>query len=99
LAQLREHLLVPEKDGAEDISDSLPISLIHGFAKIVAKILTTRLAPRMKEIVSITQSAFIKFRSIHDNFMFVRNYARWLHRRKKPSLLFKIDIKKAFDSV
>jgi hypothetical protein len=31
--------------------------------------------------------------------MFVRNYARWLHRRKKASLLFKLDIRKAFDHV
>jgi hypothetical protein len=52
----------------------------------------------MKECVSIAQSSFIKTRSIHNNFIFVRNYARWLHRRKKPSLLFKLDIKKAFDS-
>ena len=92
-------VLVPKKDGAEDITDFRPISLIHGFAKIVAKILSLRLAPHMNDIVSLAQSAFIKKRSIHDNFMFVQNYARWLHRRKKPTLLFKLDIKKAFDSV
>jgi hypothetical protein len=53
----------------------------------------------MKQIVFIAKSAFIKNRSIHDNFMFFRNYARWLHRCKKATLLFKLDSKKAFDHV
>jgi mannosylglycoprotein endo-beta-mannosidase len=68
-------VLLPKKDGAEEITDFRPISLIHGFAKIVAKVLSRRLAPRMNDIVSHSQSAFIKSRSIHDNFMFVHNYA------------------------
>jgi hypothetical protein len=53
----------------------------------------------MNEIVSRSQSAFIKTRTIHDNFMYVRNTARKLHRSKIPSLLIKLDIAKAFDSV
>ena len=31
--------------------------------------------------------------------MYVRNFARRLHKRKTPALLFKLDIRKAFDSV
>jgi hypothetical protein len=38
-------VLILKKDGAEEITDFHPISLIHSFAKIVAKILATRLAP------------------------------------------------------
>ena len=53
----------------------------------------------MNELVSNAQSAFIKKRSIHDNFMYVRNLARKLHKSKTPTLLFKLDIRKAFDSV
>lgn len=45
------------------------------------------------------QSAFIKGRSIHDNFRYVHSTAKDLHARKKPRLLLKIDIAKAFDSV
>ena len=72
-------VLIPKKEGAEEITDYRPISLIHGVSKIVAKILSRRLAPHINDIISQAQSAFIKKRSIHDNFMFVRNYARWLH--------------------
>lgn len=61
--------------------------------------MASRLAPHMPNLVSNAQSAFIKKRSIHDNFMYVRNLARRFHRTKSPTLLLKLDIKKAFDSV
>jgi hypothetical protein len=92
-------VLLPKKEGAEEISDYRPISLIHAVSKIIAKILALRLSPHMDVLVSHAQSAFIKTRSIHDNFMYVRNLARRLHVRKTPTLLFKLDIRKAFDSV
>jgi hypothetical protein len=91
--------LLPKKDGAQSIGDFRPISLIHAVAKIIAKILASRLAPFMNKLTSRAQSAFIKTRSIHDNFLFVRNYARRLQRTKTSALLCKLDIKKAFDSV
>lgn len=37
-----------------------------------------RLAPRLKEIIAMNQSAFIKERSIHDNFRSVQLACRWL---------------------
>ena len=67
--------------------------------KIIAKVRSSLLAPFINNIASNAQSAFIKRRSIHDNFMCVRNFARRLHKCKTPSLLFKLDIRKAFDSV
>ena len=91
--------LLPKKEGAESIGDFRPISLIHAIAKILAKVMALRLAPLMDTLVSHSQSAFIRTRSIHDNFLFVRNFARKLHRNRTPALLFKLDIKKAFDSI
>lgn len=61
-------VLIPKKEGAEEISNFRPISLIHAIAKIIAKMLAMRLAPFMNSLASIAQSAFIKKRSIHDNF-------------------------------
>ena len=63
-------VLIPKKDGAEYISDLRPISLIHAMAKIVAKMMASRLAPFMHVLVSRSQSAFIRTRSVHDNFMY-----------------------------
>jgi mannosylglycoprotein endo-beta-mannosidase len=92
-------VLVPKKDGAEQVSDFRPISLIHGFAKIFSKLLALRLQPLMHKLVSTSLSAFIRGRSIHDNFLYVRSMVRKYHRTRRPMLLFKLDISKAFDSV
>jgi hypothetical protein len=62
-------ILLPKKEGAEAVGDFRPISLIHSFVKIITKTLALRLAPHMHEIVSPCQSAFIKKRTIQDNFM------------------------------
>lgn len=53
----------------------------------------------MNETISKSQSAFIKGRNIHDNFIYVRNMAKRYHINKTPMLLIKLDISKAFDSV
>ena len=92
-------VLVPKHGGAENLASYRPISLIHSVSKLFSKLLSLRLAPSMREIISKSQTAFIKGRSIHDNFIFVRNLARRYHRNRTPMLLIKLDISKAFDSV
>ena len=92
-------ILIPKKEGAESIQDFRPISLIHAVAKIISKLLVLRLAPFLNELVAPCQSAFIKGRAIHDNYLYVRNIARRFHRHKIPALLLKLDVSKAFDSV
>jgi hypothetical protein len=92
--------LLPKKEIAELPDDFRPISLIHSFAKLVTKVLARRLSPHIDHLVSGLQSAFIKKRCIHDNFLYVRNLARAYHQEKKTlALFFKLDITKAFDSV
>ncbi|CAM0949967.1 unnamed protein product [Alopecurus aequalis] len=92
-------ILLPKHAGANTPQEFRPISLIHIFAKITAKILSTRLQPKMNMLISQCQSAFIKGRVIHDNFIYVQSMARVLRQKKIPSLLPKLDISKAFDSV
>jgi hypothetical protein len=53
----------------------------------------------MNDLVSNAQSAFIRKRSIHDNFLYVKNLATRFNKAKIPALLFKLDIHKAFDSI
>jgi mannosylglycoprotein endo-beta-mannosidase len=91
--------LLPKVEGAIELRQFRPISLVHSFAKHVAKLLASRLAPRMPELVGRNQSAFIKGRCIQDNFVLVRQSAVLLHRRKEPSVLLKLDVARAFDSV
>jgi hypothetical protein len=93
-------MLIPKKVDAKLAKDFRPISLVHSFAKLViTKILANRLAPHLNSMVATNQSAFIRGRSIHDNFILVQQTVKVLHRQQVPSLFLKLDISKAFDSV
>ena len=61
-------VLLRKKEEPIVLKDYRPISLMHSFNKLFTKCLAKRLAPRLKEIVKLNQSAFIKGCSIHDNF-------------------------------
>ena len=91
-------ILLPKKSDAMRNGDFRPISLTHIIAKIVSKLLATRLAPYLNQLVSRAQSTFIR-KSIHDNFLYTQNLIQELHRLKIPALFLKLDIAKAFDSV
>lgn len=64
-----------------------------------AKGLALRLVPRMPDIVRANQTAFIRGRRIHENFRTVQLACRWLHARRCPTMLLKVDLAKAFDMV
>jgi hypothetical protein len=85
-------VLLPKTDEAKSVRDYNPISLIHSFGKLFAKVLAGRLAPRLGELVHPYQKAFIKGQSIHDNFRLVQSSAKVLRARRRPSLLLKVDI-------
>jgi mannosylglycoprotein endo-beta-mannosidase len=72
---------------------------MHSVAKLLSKILANRLALHLPALVSPCQSAFIKGRSIQDNFQFVQGAVNHFHKAKTPMLFVKLDIAKAFDSV
>jgi hypothetical protein len=91
--------LIPKKEGASAAMDYRPISLMHSFAKIFGKLMASRLALKLSSLISPSQSAFIKKRSIHDNFIFVRGVLQDTHEKKKLLLFLKLDFAKAFYSV
>lgn len=71
--------LLPKIVGALDLKDFSPVILIHGAVKIFEKTLANRLAAELPTLVQNHQSAFVKGRSIHANFMLVQCTARHLH--------------------
>jgi hypothetical protein len=82
-------ILLRKKPDANKVQDFCPISLIHGLL----------LSPHMNSFVMPNQSTFIKGRALHDNFRTVQLSAKTLHARRLPSVLLKVDIAKAFDTV
>jgi hypothetical protein len=92
-------VLIPKKSDAYRVSDYRPISLMHNIAKLASKLLANRLSPHLDHIISINQSAFIKTRCIHDNFLYIQESLKYLYKKKIPSLFIKLDISKTFDVV
>jgi len=52
--------LITQKADAILVKDFRTISLIHSFAKLIAKILANRLAPLLSSLVATNQSAFVR---------------------------------------
>lgn len=92
-------ILLRKKENPEEIKDYRPISLIHSFAKLVTKCLANRLRRVLDSLVRPNQSAFISGRCLHDNFRSVQLTCRYLHSTRRASLLLKVDLAKAFDTV
>uniref|UniRef100_A0A8R7R7J4 Reverse transcriptase domain-containing protein n=1 Tax=Triticum urartu TaxID=4572 RepID=A0A8R7R7J4_TRIUA len=92
-------VLLPKVTASIHASDYRPVSLLHSFAKIFCKLLANRLGPELQRLISCTQSAFIRGRSIQDNFLYVKNTIRDAHKRKIPLVFLKLDFAKAFDTV
>jgi hypothetical protein len=79
--------LLPKKPGVEEVRDFRPISLIHGVAKLVAKVIANCLAPHLPQLVGAHQSAFVHGRCLHDNFMMVQGNAHKLQKYKQLAIL------------
>jgi hypothetical protein len=91
--------LITKKRDAQSMGDYRPISIMHNMAKLLGKILANRLAPHLDQIVSSSQSAFIKNHTIYDNFQYIQGVIKHFHNSKTLMLFIKLDIAKAFDSV
>ncbi|GJS70212.1 RNA-directed DNA polymerase, eukaryota [Tanacetum coccineum] len=91
--------LIPKIPDANMVKDFRPISLIGSLYKIIAKILANRLVGVLGDIVNEVQSAFIAERQILDGPFILNEVLQWCKMKKKPSLIFKVDFEKAYDSV
>ncbi|GJW94067.1 RNA-directed DNA polymerase, eukaryota [Tanacetum coccineum] len=91
--------LIPKVPDAKFVSDFRPISLIGSVYKVITKVLANRLGHVISDLVSNTQSAFIKNRQILDGPFILNEIIAWCKRKKRQSLIFKVDFAKAYDSV
>jgi hypothetical protein len=92
-------VLLPKKVGASCPADFRPLTIIHSFAKLFSKILALRLAPKLDMLIDKNQNAFIRERTIQDNFKYIQRASVLIRKKKVPMLLLKLDISKAFDTL
>lgn len=92
--------LIPKKPGAVELKDFRPISLIvGGFYKVISKLLTERLKTVMGKLVDEHQMAFLQGRQIPDASLLANELVDSRIKQKKPGILCKLNIEKAYDHV
>ena len=89
--------LVPKIDDPLSLNDFRPIRLIGCQYKIIAKLLTTRLAKVVPTVVGEVQMAFIGGRQIIDGPLMVNEILSWAKLYKKRMIFLKVDFEKAFN--
>lgn len=69
---------------------------MHSFAKLIATILANHLAPLMDSMIATNQSAFIRGRCIHDNFILVQQTVKIFIVRMCPAYFSNLTYQKPF---
>ena len=92
-------VLIPKKEGAIDLRDFRPISLVRSVYKLLAKVLANRLKLVMGEVISDSQQAFVQGRQILDVVLIASATLDFRLKDNMSDLLLKMDIEKAFDHV
>ncbi|KAA3485123.1 reverse transcriptase [Gossypium australe] len=93
-------VLVPKCAHATRIKQFRPISCCNIIYKCISKILTNRLSPFLPDLISPSQSVFIKGRNIVDNSFLAHELLRGYGRKYiSPRCGLKVDLRKVFDFV
>lgn len=91
--------LAPKGEDANTPDKYRPIALCNMIYKIVSKVITTRLKKVLPLIISPEQSGYVEGRQITDGIILTHELIQSLKLTKKPGMLLKLDLSKAFDSL
>ena len=92
-------VLLPKTQAPTAPDTFRPISLQNCTPKAVAKILTNRVKPLIPLLIHYDQTGFLHGRNIAENFIYAADILSTCHTRKAQTMVFKLDFRKAFDSI
>ena len=90
-----------EKKGKDRtcIENWRPISLVNVDAKIISKVIATRIKNILPHIIHCNQSGYVKDRYIGETIRSIFDIMDFTEKNNIPGLLIFIDFQKAFDSL
>lgn len=94
--------LIPKVPSPNEVSHFQPINLCNVIYKVISKLMVNKLIPLMDNLITPFQNAFIRGRSITNNFLIAHEIFDSLGKKKGRKNCFgalKIDMSKAYDRV
>jgi hypothetical protein len=91
--------LLPKVPGPDSIKLFRPIALINVIFKFISKAFAIRLSPIAHQVISPTQTAFIKGRLIHDGALSLHEILDEINFSGQRAVILKLDFEKAYDRV
>ena len=91
--------LIAKKEKCRMATDFRPISLTTSLYKILSTVLSNRLKLLLPSTISSQQMTFVNGRQITDAILVTNKTIDYWKIKKTHGLIFKLDIKKAFDKI
>lgn len=91
--------LIPKHEGASDVKDYRPISLVGCVYKVISKNLALRMRHIMPDLIGESQSAFVMGRQILDGALIANEVVHWAKKSKEKIAILKLDFHKAYDTI
>ncbi|KAJ0765374.1 putative RNA-directed DNA polymerase [Helianthus annuus] len=91
--------LIAKNKAPMGLKDYRPINLVGVINKVISKVIAARIKIVMGDVISESQSAFLKERFILDGPLVLNEVIGWIKKYDKKAFFLKIDFEKAYDNV
>ncbi|XP_057432140.1 uncharacterized protein LOC130724887 [Lotus japonicus] len=92
-------VLIPKVPSPQGLGEFRPIFLIGCIYKVVSKLLAARLKLVLGKVIDDRQFAFLGGRNMLDSVVVVNEIVHEARIRKQPTIIYKVDYEKTYDSV
>lgn len=91
--------LVPKGEEPNRLENFRPIALCNVIYKLISKVIANRIKPLLPLLISPEQTGYVEGRQIMDGIILSNEVIHSLKLLKKPGMILKLDLSKAFDKL